>query len=333
MQFRIPNKLAIGCISVLLAAGSAFSIAAAPDNVNAAQSAFTLGRADEALRTLDNALRANNANAAAWNLQCRVYLAQGRWDDAIASCQRAVEIAPNGSEFHLWLGRAYGEKASRSPLVAAYGTAKLVHSEFETSVALDGNNSEALSDLGQYYVRAPKFLGGSKAKAEELAQRLDELDPARALELRAIIAQGKKNYAEAEQNYKARIAASQSSPAATAQAWMDLGSFYRKRGQWDDMLTALKTGAAIDTNHGPSLVDGASTLISAGREPQLAAQWLREYLGGNALSDTAPAFAVHAELGDLLKHQGDVQAADREFAAAHALSANYSGKTVINTGD
>ena len=95
----------------------------------------------------------------------------------------------------------------------------------------------------------------------------------------------------------------------------------------------LKTGAAADRNHGPALVDGASTLIQSDREPQLAAQWLREYLDGNALSETAPAFAVHSELGDLLKKQGNAQAAEREFAAAHALSANYSGNTVLNTGD
>ena len=325
--------MAIGCISALLSSGSAPAIAEAPNSLKAAQSAFTLGRADEALRTLDNALRSNNGNASAWSLQCRVYLAQGRWDDAVASCQRAVQIEPGSSQFHLWLGRAYGEKARRSSMVSAYKTAKLVHTEFETAVSLDGNNREALSDLGQYYVQAPKILGGSYSKAEELAQRLNALDPARAYELRAIIAERKKNYPDAEQNYKARIAASQSSPAATAQAWMDLGSFYRRRRRWDEMLAALKSGVAIDTNHGPPMVDGASTLINARREPLLAAEWLREYLGGNALSDTAPAFAVHAELGDLLKQQGDAQAADREFAAAHALSANYSGNAMINTGD
>lgn len=323
----------MGCVAVLLFATSALAVAEAPDNLYAAQSAFALGRADEALRTLDGALRSNNSNGAAWNLQCRVYLAQGRWDDAIASCQRAVQLAPGSSQFRLWLGRAYGEKASRSSMVSAYQTAKLVHAEFETAVSLDGKNREALSDLGQYYVQAPRILGGSYSKAEDIAQRLNALDPARAYELRAIIAEAKKDYATAEQNYKARIAASQSSPAATAQAWMDLGSFYRKRGRWDDMLIALKTGVSADTNRGPAIVDGASTLINAGREPQLAAQWLREYLGGNALSETAPAFAVHAELAGLLKEQGDAQAADREFAAAHALSANYSANTVINTGD
>ncbi len=330
MHIEIRKLVALAAFWSMMAGAVAF---AAPNGMDAAQSAFTRGRADDALQTLNAALQLDRQNAPAWNLQCRVYLAQGRWDDAVASCQRAVQIAPSSSQYHLWLGRAYGEKASRASLVSAYQTAKLVHAEFETAVTLDGRNGEALSDLGEYYVEAPRILGGSYGKAEDLAQQLSTLDPARADALRATIAEGKKDYAGAEQNWRARIAASQSSQEAAAQAWMDLGSFYRRRGRWDEMLAALKSGAAADTDHGPALVDGASTLIESGREPQLAAKWLREYLNGNALNETAPAFAVHVQLGNLLKKQGDLTAADREFAASRALSANYAGTAEMNTGD
>jgi tetratricopeptide (TPR) repeat protein len=325
-------KLALGSVFLWMTACSGLCFAAIPSGLNAAQAAFNRGQADNALRLLDEALRLNAGNAAAWNLQCRIYLAEARWEDAISSCQHAVQIDSGNSQYHLWLGRAYGEKASRASLVTAYQMAKLTRIEFETAVSLDGQNREALSDLGQYYVEAPRFLGGGYGKAETLVARLNGIDPARADSLRARMAEAKKNYAGAEQNWRARIAASQSSPESEAQAWMDLGSFYRRRGQWDQMLAALKSGAAADPNHGPTLVDGASTLMEAGREPELAIQWLREYLNGNALSETAPAFAVHAELGDLLKKQGDMLAANQEFAAAHALSANYSQTAPISTG-
>lgn len=316
-----------------MAASSGFSYGSPRDGLGAAQTAFTRGHADDALNAISTTLSQGNGNAAAWNLQCRIYLAQARWEDAIGSCQHAVQLSPGSSEYHLWLGRAYGEKASRAKLFAAYQTAKLVRAEFETAVSLDDRNREALSDLGQYYVEAPAFLGGGYSKAQGIVERLNTLDPARAWELRAHIAESRKDYAGAEQNWRARISASQSSPQAAAQAWMDLGSFYRRRGRWDNMLAALKSGATADSSHGPALVDGASTLIESGREPQLAEQWLREYLNGNALSETAPAFAVHTELGSLLKKQGDAPAAEREFAAAHALSANYAGTAAISTGD
>lgn len=311
--------------------GTAF--AGTRGNLDAARTAFQHGRANAALRALDAAIHENSNNAAAWNLQCRVYLAQGRADDAVASCRHAVQLAPSSSMDHLWLARALGEKASQASLMSAYKTAKLARAEFESAVSLDGNNREALSDLGQYYVEAPRILGGGSDKAEDIAKRLSAIDPARADELRARIAESKKDYATAEQALRAKIAASHASPESASQAWMDLGSFYQRRGRWNDMLAALKKGAASNTAHGPALVDGASTLIVAKRETALAAQWLREYLNGGALSETAPAFAVHAELGDLLKKQGDTSGADREFAAARALSETWVETATVNTGD
>ena len=42
--------------------------------------------------------------------------AEVRWlrdnyDNAIANCERAIQIEPQASKYHLWLGRAYGDKA------------------------------------------------------------------------------------------------------------------------------------------------------------------------------------------------------------------------------
>lgn len=333
MSPRIKSLLAPGLILLAALVCSLPAVAAVPDGLDSARSAFNNGRADDALRALNAAIQQNSANASAWNLRCRVYLAQDRWDDAVNSCQRAVQLVPGSSEFHLWLGRAYGEKASRASWFTAYQTAKLTHAEFETAVSLDGRNPEALSDLGEYYVEAPGFLGGSYSKAENLAQRLDALNRPRAFELRARVAESQKDYAGAEQYWRAKIAAAQPSAEAVAQAWMDLGSFYRRRSRWNDMLAALKSGAAADAQHSSALVDGASTLIKSGREPQLAVQWLREYLNGNALRSAAPAFAVHAELGKLLKKQGNLPAANREFAAANALSANYAASLASSNGE
>ncbi|HUY81281.1 MAG TPA: tetratricopeptide repeat protein [Acidobacteriaceae bacterium] len=333
MIFRSKNYATFAAACLLSVACALPAFAAAPSGLVSARTAFSSGRADEALRALGSAIGQNSANAEAWNLRCRVYLAQKRWNDAVSSCSRAVQLAPGSSMYHLWLGRAYGEKASRASIFNAYQTARLTHAEFETAVALDGSNPEALSDLGEYYVDAPGFLGGSYSQAAVLARRLDSINRERACELRAHLAESQKDYATAEQNWHTRIAVSQPSPEATAQAWMDLGSYYLRRGRWNEMLVALKNGAAADTQHGPALVDGASTLIKAGREPQLAAQWLREYLNGKALSADAPAFAVHAELGKLLRTQGDLPAANREFAAANALSANYATMLAGNNGE
>ena len=154
-------------------AGVGTAFAGTRGNLDTARTAFQHGRADEALRALDGAIHEKSNDAAAWNLQCRVYLAQGRADDAVAflparraACSFEQHVPPVAG------ARLRSKKPANAGMMTAYKTAKLVHAEFETAVSLDGNNREALSDLGQYYVEAPKILGGGCDKAENLAQRL-----------------------------------------------------------------------------------------------------------------------------------------------------------------
>ena len=63
--------------------------------------------------------------------------------------------------------------------------------------------------------------------------------------------------------------------------------------------------------------------MAAGREPRLAIDWMRAYLSSKALSEEAPAFAVHARIGALLKQLGDPDGAEKEFTAARALAKDY----------
>jgi tetratricopeptide (TPR) repeat protein len=303
----------------MLAAGVAQAMSR--ESGDAVRSALNRGRADDALRMLDTALQADPNDAEALNLRCRVFYAEERWDDAVGACERAVQIAPGNSGYHLWLGRAYGEKAERVALVAAYKMAKLIRTEFEAAASLDPKSGEALSDLGEFYAQAPAIVGGGAGKAEAIAKQLDGLSPVRAHDLRAQIAEEKRDYDTAEKEMRAKISASHSS----AQSWMDLGSFYCRRERWDEMLAALESGAVAAEDHGLALADGAATLMKAKREPRMAIGWMRDYLSSNALDEEAPAFAVHVRIGTLLRQQGDAAGAQKEFAAARALAKDYAG--------
>ncbi|MBV8672783.1 MAG: tetratricopeptide repeat protein [Acidobacteriaceae bacterium] len=292
------------------------------ERADAVRETLNRGQADEALQKLDAALTANPNDAEALNFRCRVFYAEERWDDAIGACERAVQITPGNSDYHLWLGRAYGGKAQQLNLMAAYKMAKLIRAEFEAAATLDPKNGPALSDLGQFYAQAPAIVGGGYGKAEAVVRQVEPFSPVRALELRAQIAEQKKDYDAAEKALRAKISASHSS----AQSWMDLGSFYERRQRWAEMLAALQSGAiAADRDHGPALADGGAILMKSGREPRMAIEWMRAYLRSNALSEEAPAFVVHARVGTLLKQLGDTQAAQNEFDAARDLAKDYAG--------
>lgn len=281
------------------------------------------GKADDAISRLDSSVTANPQNAEAHNLLCRVYYQEERWDDAIHECETAVHLSPQDSEYHLWLGRAYGEKADRIHSIKAYPLAKKVRGEFERAVQLDSSNLDALSDLGEFYTAAPGIVGGGKKKAQDVARILEQQDPAQAHQLEGSLAEKDKQFALAENHFKAAIGTSKD-PAA---AWMTLASFYSRRHRTDLMLQAVHAGIDADAKsgkpHGPALVDAAAILSRSNQEPELAIQLLTLYLASPNKSADSPAFRVHAQLSRLLQEQGDDAGARQQTEAAAALAREY----------
>src|SRR5262249_2047338 len=115
---------------------------------------------------------------------------------------------PSNSVKHLWLGRAYGEKASHAFKLSAFGLARKVRQEFETSVRLDPANMEARFDLLEFYIEAPGVVGGGSDKAEAQAAEIASRSPERGYGAQARIHRHKKEWAQALQEYeRARSAA------------------------------------------------------------------------------------------------------------------------------
>lgn len=289
----------------------------AADNTQA-DALLQQGKVDQAAALLQNTLAAQPNDAPAHLLLCRVYYAQDMTDAAVRECELAAAYAPNDSDTQMWLGRAYGLKASHVSAFSAFGYAKKVHASFERAVQLGPANVHAMNDLGEFYIAAPGIVGGGMDKAQALATKMQSRFPSQSHRLLAIIAEKKKDMATAEAEFKAAVAAGR-----TPEAYVDLGHFYQRQGQLDRALEPLQ--AAIDADHrkDAALVDVASILTVAHRSPQLAVDALREYLASTAKSDAAPAFKVHVQLGRLLASRGDTAGARREYAAAIALASHY----------
>jgi tetratricopeptide (TPR) repeat protein len=200
-----------------------------------APSLLATGRVDEAVSVLRTHITQSPNDAVAHNLLCRAYLAVGDWDRGISACEKAVSLAPDNSQYHLWLGRVYGEKADRSSWMTAAGLAKHVRSEFETAVRLNPKNVDARTDLAEFYLEAPGIVGGGRDKAEAQAASLLSLDPPMAHWVKARLAEKKSDLPTAEAEYKAAITSSN----GAATQWLNLGIFYKHRERWVDMEQAL----------------------------------------------------------------------------------------------
>jgi tetratricopeptide (TPR) repeat protein len=284
--------------------------------------ALQAGEADKALGLIGSLPQAGANLSEAQNLECRVHYTLQQWDTAVQECEQSVRLDGQNSNNHFWLGQALGEKASRASFMSAFALGKRVRMEFEQAVQLNPRNAEALAALGDFYQQAPGIVGGGMDKAEAIAAQLDKINPARAHQLRASMAETRKDYGTAERELKLAIATA----AHPADQWSTLASFYRRRQRWQDMDSAIHNcvnAVERDRSSGLALYDGAGVLTEANRDPELAAKMLEDYLAGSSKSEEAPAFEAHLRLARLKKQLGDTAGAQREQAAALALAHDY----------
>jgi tetratricopeptide (TPR) repeat protein len=291
------------------------AIAAAADSPS---DMLAAGRVDDAITTLSTKLNSAPNDAASYNLLCRAHFAVANWDRAIAACEKAVSLKPDSSEYHLWLGRTYGEKADASNFLTAAGLAKKVRNEFERAVQLDPNNVAARTDLAEFYLEAPGIVGGGQDKARGQAETVSKLNPSKAHWIQGRIAEKNKDVATAEKEYRASIEASQGG----ANAWLNLALFYRKAGRLDEMQEALKKAASAPMDQPEVLVDAASTLLRANRDLPFASQLVRRYLSSTTV-EQAPPFKAHYLLGNILEKQGDKKGAAKEYQSALTLAKDF----------
>jgi tetratricopeptide (TPR) repeat protein len=277
------------------------------------------GRVDDAIQTLKQQISHSPTDAEANNLLCRAYFMLEEWDHGISACERAVNLAPQNSLYHLWLGRTYGERADRAGFMSAAGLAKKVRTEFERAVELDPKSWQARTDLAEFYLEAPGIVGGGKDKARGQAGVLASLNPAMAHYINGRIAEKNKDTATAEREYRTAIEASHGG----AHAWLNLALFYRHQNRLDEMEPALRTMESRPLDRPESLMDGGSILLRTARNYPLGIELVRKYLSGPTVEE-GPAFKAHYILGQLLEKQGDRSAAAQEYQAALALARNYT---------
>jgi cytochrome c-type biogenesis protein CcmH/NrfG len=277
------------------------------------------GRVDEVIASSQSQLKSSPNDAASYNLLCRAYFALEDWDRAIANCEKAVSLAPDNSDFHYWLGRAYGEKADRVNPFSGASLAKKLKNQFETAVKLDPNNVDARSDLAEFYIDAPGIIGGGVDKARGQANALMSISPAKGHYINGRIAEKNHDQTAAEKEYRAAIDASH----GQAVDWFNLALYHRHNGDLDQMERALSEAVKAPGNN-EILVESAEILVRTGRNLPKASEIVRRYINSETPVEKAPLFEAHYILGTVLEKQGDKTAAAREYQAALTLASNFS---------
>jgi tetratricopeptide (TPR) repeat protein len=210
---------------------------------------------------------------------------QQEYQRAGEALEKAVAADPANSEYELWLARAYGRRAETSSPFTAPGHASRARQHFEKSVQLNPRNVEALSDLFEYYLEAPGFLGGGQDKAAAIAGRIAALDVAEGHLAQARLAAKRKDFHAAEEHLK------QATVAAPQQAgrWIDLARFLAaSQGRFEESERSFARAESLAPGSAQVLYARADTYIKHGKNLELAKELLKRYLSLTLTVDDPP---------------------------------------------
>lgn len=259
----------------------AAALSAASPELDQARKFYNLTNFDQSLQILQSVAAKNGE---VYELMGRNYYMLGDQKRATEALERAIATEPSNSEYYLWLARAYGRRAETSSPFTAPGQATKARQCFEKAVQLDARNVEALSDLFEYYMEAPGFLGGGMDKAVALVPRINAASPAEGHLAEARIAEKRKEYADAEVQLRRAIDAA---PQKIGKL-IDLAKFLGRQGRIQEADQSLSRAEAISPGAPRLLFARADLYIHTGRNRTEARQLLERYLGSQLTPDDPP---------------------------------------------
>ena len=217
------------------------ALPAEADGIDQAVQLYQRGQFHKAVELLSERSQSspNDAEVRFW--LGKSFLKIQRRDDAVRHMERAVELEPNNGIYYLWLGRAYGARASHSSLFTALGWAKKVVKAFEIAQELAPDNLDVRFDLMDFYLHAPGAVGGGRDKANAEAAAIAKLNPGEGYTARAIIFEKDHKWEQA----RSELVQSTLQFPGRADSFMDLADFLLQHHHFE--------GAAINAHKALSL--------------------------------------------------------------------------------
>jgi tetratricopeptide (TPR) repeat protein len=288
--------------------------------LDSAKQAFAKGDYNQAIEILIKAAAGDVNNGDINVLLTRSYLEINQYDAAVNAGEKAVSINPQNSEYHRWLGEAYGAKADHASAFSAFSLARKTQKEFETAVQLDAHNFDAMQDLIEYDCTAPGVVGGGDDKAQALIEKLMAMDAAEGHYAKGICRAQKKDFAGADAEYASAL---QSGPK-TANRLFDIGDYFVQRKNAAQLLRVADQGEKQwPQDPRVKFYRGVAYLLQVQKLPE-AEQLLGEYLKTAPVNSRVPRpWAAHFWLGQLQEARKNTAGARSEYEAALKLNGKY----------
>jgi len=223
-------------------------------------------------------------DAAVWELIGRNYYGQADFKKATDALEKALAEDPNSSEINHWLGRAYGRRAETSSMITAPAYASKARQYFEKATKLNPANLEAQSDLFEYYLEAPGFLGGGFDKASLVAEQMSRINAGEGYWAQAKLAEKRKEYKNAEVHLREAIAAA---PQQVGRL-IDLAKLLTKQGRHQEADQSIAKAEEIAPNSPKLMFAKAELYVKSRRNLDIARELLKRYIGLTTLTPDDP---------------------------------------------
>jgi len=225
------------------------------------------GKWDEAIAQYEEALEINPNYAETHNNLANALLQKGRVDEAIAEYQKALEINPNVAETHYNLGNTLLQKGRVDEAIV----------ECQKALEINPNYADAHAYLGSALLQK----GHVDAAIAEY-QKAMEINP---------------NYAGAHYN---------------------LGNALLQKGQVDEAIAEYEKALEINPNYPEAHANLGSALLQKGHVDEAIVQYQK------ALEINPNYAEAHYNLGNVLVQKGQVDAAIAHYQKALEINPNYA---------
>ncbi len=314
------NFSALVAVAALAMLAQATGAWAQDASLEAGRKAYENSEFSTAIELLKAAAAKEPGNGEIQLLLIKAYLGVDQIDAAVASGERAVAIDPKNSEYHNWLGQAYGEKADHASMFSAPSLAKKTQKEFAAAVQLDEHNFDAAQNLVEYDCQAPSIVGGGEEKAQPLIQKLLALDASQGHFAAGNCRLQKKDAPAAEAEF---VKALESKPKSV-DIIQEMAAYFANRSAPDRVLEAADAAHAAAPDDPRASFFRALGWILKGEKLSEAEKNLRSFIQAVPHRPSYPGlWSAHFWLGQLYEKQKNAAAARTEYQTALKLNAKY----------
>lgn len=279
-------------------------------------------------------LRESPDDALATFLLSQIRGAFGDRTSPMVLAEKAVALDGRTAKYHRQIAEVAGVAAQRAGTLQQLFLAHRFRREIDAALACDPQDIQAVGDLLEFYLLAPRIAGGDPRKAVEAANQIAAIDATEGLLAQARIAGFNRQPAKREAllrqaadsqppNYKARMALAQfyledghaelSTAAAQAKVAIDLdpgrvaayavlATHYADRREWSELESVLHAALREVPDDAVPYYRAAERLLTV--DSIRAERYLRMYLAQEPEGNQPSAGDARWKLGLALEAQG-----------------------------